>query len=110
MKIAIDQVVGTVSPRPTSHKGGWAYLWANQLKYYFAQLGEGDVEIKVLHNEESWDGYDLIYLDHGIADQLSGAFRLERAEGGQPRLSLQASHAWAATAMLAEQLARHAYL
>lgn len=66
MKIAIDQVVGTVSPRPTSHKGGWAYLWANQLKYYFAQLGEGDVEIKVLHNEESWDGYDLIYLDHGM--------------------------------------------
>ncbi len=66
MKIAIDQVVGTVSPRPTSHKGGWAYLWANQLKYYFAQLGEGNVEIKVLHNEESWDGYDLIYLDHGM--------------------------------------------
>lgn len=66
MKIAIDQVVGTVSPRPTSHKGGWAYLWANQLKYYFKQLGEGDIEIKVLHNEESWDGYDLIYLDHGM--------------------------------------------
>lgn len=66
MKIAIDQVVGTVSPRPTSHKGGWAYLWANQLKYYFNQLGEGDVEIKVLHNEESWDEYDLIYLDHGM--------------------------------------------
>ena len=66
MKIAIDQVVGTVSPRPTSHKGGWAYLWANQLKYYFNQLGEGDVEIKVLHNEEPWDGYDLIYLDHGM--------------------------------------------
>ena len=66
MKIAIDQVVGTVSPRPTSHKGSWAYLWANQLKYYFQQLGEGDVEIKVLHNEESWDGYDLIYLDHGM--------------------------------------------
>ena len=66
MKIAIDQVVGTVSPRPTSHKGGWAYLWANQLKHYFASLGEGDVEIKVLHNEESWDGYDLIFLDHGM--------------------------------------------
>ena len=66
MKIAIDQVVGTVSPRPTSHKGGWAYLWANQLKHYFNQLGEGDIEIKVLHNEESWDGYDLIYLDHGM--------------------------------------------
>lgn len=66
MKIAIDQVVGTVSPRLTSHKGAWAFLWANQLKYYFTQLGEGDVEIKVLHNEESWDGYDLIYLDHGM--------------------------------------------
>ena len=66
MKIAIDQVVGTVSPRATSHKAGWAYLWANQLKHYFKQLGEGDVEIKVLHNEESWDGYDLIYLDHGM--------------------------------------------
>lgn len=66
MKIAIDQVVGTVSPRLTSHKGAWAFLWANQLKHYFKQLGEGDVEIKVLHNEESWDGYDFIYLDHGM--------------------------------------------
>ena len=65
MKIAIDQVVGTVSPRPTSHKGGWAYLWANQLKHYFRALGE-EADIKVLHNEESWDGYDLIFLDHGM--------------------------------------------
>ena len=66
MKIGIDQVVGTISPRPTSHKAGWSWLWANQLKHYFAALGEGKVEIKVLHNEESWDGYDLIFLDHGM--------------------------------------------
>ena len=66
MKIAIDQVVGTVSPRPTSHKGGWAYLWANQLKHYFAAIGVSNADIKVLHNEESWDGYDLIFLDHGM--------------------------------------------
>ena len=66
MKIAIDQVVGTVSPRPTSHKGGWAYLWANQFKHYLNQLGEGGVEIKVLHNDEPWDDCDLILLDHGM--------------------------------------------
>ena len=65
MKIAIDQVVGTISPRATSHKAGWSWLWANQLKHYLKSLGE-DVEIKVLHNEESWDGYDLVYLDHGM--------------------------------------------
>ncbi len=65
MKIAIDQVVGTVSPRATSHKGGWAYLWANQLKHYFKTLGEG-ADVTVLHNEAAWDGYDLIFLDHGM--------------------------------------------
>ncbi|MBS0508123.1 MAG: hypothetical protein JSR53_12140 [Proteobacteria bacterium] len=36
---------------------------------------------------------ELIYLDHTIADQLSGAFRLEHAGNGQTRLTLQANHA-----------------
>ncbi len=49
---------------------------------------------------------ELIYLDHAIADQLSGAFRLERGDGNRPCLTLQASHAQTATAVLAEQLAR----
>ncbi|HRN64034.1 MAG TPA: hypothetical protein PLA98_04240, partial [Alicycliphilus sp.] len=49
---------------------------------------------------------ELIYLDHAIADQLSGAFRLERGDGDRPCLTLQASHAQTATAVLAEQLAR----
>jgi hypothetical protein len=66
MKIAIDQLVGTVSPRLTSHKGAWAYLWANQLKHYWLNTGEKDVEVKVLHNGESWEGYDYVYLDHGM--------------------------------------------
>ena len=67
MKIAIDQVVGTVSPRPTSHKGGWAFLWANQLKHHFKSIGESDVEVKVLHAGDSWnEDYDLIFLDHGM--------------------------------------------
>lgn len=87
MKIAIDQVVGTVSPRPTSHKGGWAYLWANQLKHYFNALGEGSVEIKVLHNEESWDGYDLIYLDHGMEFNGEGLNLFGGAQDG-PALRL----------------------
>ena len=65
MKIAIDQVVGTVSPRATSHKGGWAYLWANQLKHYFKAFNE-DVDVTVLHNGASWEGYDVVYLDHGM--------------------------------------------
>ena len=64
-KIGIDQVVGNISTRLSSHKGAWAYLWANQLKHHYESLGE-PIEVKVLHNDESWDSYDVIYLDHGM--------------------------------------------
>lgn len=47
---------------------------------------------------------ELLYLDHAIADQLSGAFRLDREGSGQVRLTLQASTAAAATPALRLQL------
>ena len=49
---------------------------------------------------------ELIYLDHAVADQLSGAFRLEREDSGQLRLTLQASTAAAANPALRLQLLR----
>jgi len=71
MKFAIDQVVGTISPRPTSHKGGWAYMWANQLKHHFDQPTFRDakieIEIDVLHGKENdLNPYALVFLDHGM--------------------------------------------
>ncbi|MBS0474929.1 MAG: hypothetical protein JSR28_07245 [Proteobacteria bacterium] len=47
---------------------------------------------------------ELIYLDHAVADQLSGAFRLERASNGQPRLTLQASHTQRSSPTLLQEL------
>ena len=49
---------------------------------------------------------ELIYLDHAIADQLSGAFRLERTDDGQVRLTLQASSARSASRMLQQAVAQ----
>ena len=49
---------------------------------------------------------ELIYRDHAIADQLSGAFRLEPAGDGRPRLTLQANMARAASLELAQRLAQ----
>ena len=50
---------------------------------------------------------ELIYMDHAIADQLSGAFRLAKVERGGIRLTLQAGHAAAVTPGLRDQLRDH---
>lgn len=49
---------------------------------------------------------ELIYLDHAIADQLSGAFRLERTADGQLRLTLQAASAPTDGAALQQKLSQ----
>lgn len=54
---------------------------------------------------------ELLYLDHAIADQLSGAFRLAKNDSGRVRLTLQANTSAAVTPVLHTQLlelcARH---
>lgn len=56
---------------------------------------------------------ELLYLDHAIADQLSGAFRLARNDHGSIQLTLQANSAAAVTPALHAQLmdlcARHGF-
>lgn len=47
---------------------------------------------------------ELLYLDHAIADQLSGAFRLGKNDRGAIQLTLQANTAAAATPALRTQL------
>ena len=55
---------GSISAGARSHKAAWAYLRAHQLKI-------AGYDVKVLHKGESWDGYDLIFLYHGMEFQGS---------------------------------------
>lgn len=50
---------------------------------------------------------ELLYLDHAIADQLSGAFRLAKNATGGIQLSLQANQAGVVTPALRAQLMDH---
>lgn len=68
MKIAIDFVGGKLTANHKSHKNGWAHMRAEQLSY---DLG---VDVDVLHNDESWDDYDIVYLYHGM--EFKGALNL----------------------------------
>ena len=47
---------------------------------------------------------ELLYLDHAIADQLSGAFRLAQDDSGRTKLTLQATPDAAVTPALRTQL------
>ncbi len=47
---------------------------------------------------------ELIYLDHAIADRLSGAFRLAKDDGGRVKLTLQGNPAAALTPDLRNRL------
>lgn len=59
-KIAIDLVGGKLTSNNKSHKNGWAHLRAAQLSL---ELG---IKVKVLHDNESWEDYDVVYLYHGM--------------------------------------------
>ena len=63
--IALDLVGGKLTNSEYSHKAGWAYMRACQLS------DEYDEEVKVLHNGESWDNYDRVFLYHGMEFQGS---------------------------------------
>lgn len=67
-RIAIDLVGGKLTNNIRSHKNGWAHMRAKQLS------DEWDTEVVVLHNKESWDDYDVVYLYHGM--EFKGALNL----------------------------------
>lgn len=81
MKIAIDQMVGTISPNIASHKGAWAYMWKNRLSKMYH-----DATIDVLHKGASWDGYDLICIDHGM--EFKGSLNLFGGASDEPALRI----------------------
>lgn len=55
VRIGIDLVIEGVPKKPGSHKASWLYMWASQLR------AQGH-DAKVIHDNESWDNYDYIYL------------------------------------------------
>jgi hypothetical protein len=63
--IAIDLIGGKLTNSEYSHKAGWAYMRACQLSDALKK------EVKVLHNGESWDNYETVYLYHGMEFQDS---------------------------------------
>lgn len=65
MKIAIDFIGGKLTASQKSHKAGWAHLRACQLS------DKLKTQVKVLHDGESWDNFDTVYLYHGMEFQGS---------------------------------------
>jgi hypothetical protein len=63
--IALDFIGGKLTDSEYSHKAGWAHMRSCQLS---DALGK---PVKVLHNEESWDDYDTVFLYHGMEFQGS---------------------------------------
>jgi hypothetical protein len=59
-KIAIDSPIGKISPKPNSHKGSWSRLLKGQMNYC------GYENVKVLEDDEPWDDYEVIVLEHGM--------------------------------------------
>ena len=69
-RIAISALVGKLSARPTSHKSGWAYHLANQLKH------AGYSNVTIITDNSSWDvtKYDIILIEHGM--EFKGNFNI----------------------------------
>lgn len=63
MRYAIDFIGGKLTDSEYSHKAGWAHMRACQLTDALKH------PVTVLHNGESWDNYDIVYLYHGMEFQ-----------------------------------------
>lgn len=68
MKIGIDNLIGNITTRPDSHKGGWTRLTLAQLK------DAGFENSSILKDGEHWGNYDLILVDYGA--EFDGAYNL----------------------------------
>lgn len=65
LQIGIDSITTPISKKQYSHRGSWAYIWANQLKSYFEHFNI-PAEITVLDGKSSWDDFNCVYLYHGM--------------------------------------------
>ena len=70
IRIAISALVGKLSARPTSHKSGWAFHLANQLKH------AGYEHVKIITDNSAWkaDDFDVVLLEHGM--EFKGNFNI----------------------------------
>jgi hypothetical protein len=68
-KIGISALVGKLSPKESSHKSGWAFHLANQIR----NLGFESVDV-ITDIETNWDGYDCIIIEHGM--EFKGTFNI----------------------------------
>ena len=59
MKIGMSFATGALVKSKHSHKGAWARIRADQLKH-------AGVELEMMFGTPPWDGYDRIYLYHGM--------------------------------------------
>jgi len=68
-RIGIAALVGKLSPKESSHKSGWAFHLANQIK----NLGFETVDV-ITDIETDWSTYDCILLEHGM--EFKGTFNI----------------------------------
>ncbi len=68
-KIGIAALVGKLSPKPQSHKSGWAFHLANQL----TAAGYTDVQV-ITDIETDWSKFDIMLLEHGM--EFKGSFNI----------------------------------
>ena len=69
IKIAISSLVGKLSPKPSSHKSGWAFMLCNQL------VNAGYKNATVITDwTTDWSQFDVVLLEHGM--EYKGTFNI----------------------------------
>lgn len=69
IKIAISALVGKLSPKPSSHKSGWAFMLCNQL------VNAGYKNATVITDwTTDWSQFDVVLLEHGM--EYKGTFNI----------------------------------
>lgn len=69
IKIAISALVGKLSPKPSSHKSGWAFMLCNQL------VNAGYKNATVITDwTTNWSQFDVVLLEHGM--EYKGTFNI----------------------------------
>ena len=69
IKIAISALVGKLSPKPSSHKSGWAFMLCNQL------VNAGYKNATVITDwTTDWSEFDVVLLEHGM--EYKGTFNI----------------------------------
>jgi hypothetical protein len=70
IRVGISALVGKLSSKLTSHKSGWAFHLANQLKH------AGYSSVSVITDNSAWkaDDFDVILIEHGM--EFKGNFNI----------------------------------